>query len=406
LLLVAGCAGEQISAGHEGDTINLSRCWGVDCGTSAQAVSAGSSKHSSAPCQVTTQELGDKLLFAPLPSSLRLATRELRSSPDGSFWQLATTEPSETFSYSPEPLLVHYSSDGALLGISDPIQAGAEHTGMEATLAVDDNGNAIVAVYSVYAPTADSELVERVNVYAFDAELQPLGPPVSLSGISSNVLAAGPDGTVILAGDAFNNARHGVLTRLVDREPVFIQTKVPSAGVSVIGVAGMVVDTEGGAAVLSQRTPRSESGTGPYVFGISTFDPDGNPLRDLRIPGTYENGYGAAIAGLGEDFVVTTVTSFPDSLVRSLGRDGSVRWSFSVRAFSPNVVADAESGRTFVDGVDGVAMIEPDGQRCQLIKVPHAAGSIQSSSGITAVRGQHLYMATTEGLTRFTLPTE
>jgi hypothetical protein len=310
--------------------------------------------------------------------------------------------------------LIRYGSEGELIGVIDPIASAQEYTSMKYTLGVDGDSNAVVALYSVYAPDADSDLVERMHLYSYDTKLQPIGERIAFSGASPGLLVADGTGALAFAGNAMDNARRGVLTRLIDREPTFVQTNVPSGGISTTGVCGLHVTEDGRFAVLSQRVPRSDDGNGPYKFGISTFDQDGKPLTDLRLPGEFESGYGAALAGSGDSFVVMNQNIHegqgayvPTALVRGFSMQGEVEWAFEVKAGWPNAQVDAATGRVFVGSWNGIAMIEPGGTSCELLTVKAGSdGEIQSGSGVFAVRGQYVYVATNVGLSRYTLPSE
>jgi hypothetical protein len=412
LLIAAGCS-SQISAGDEGNTINLSRCWGVDCGSKAQSITGADS--AAEACVVGERELEELVEFDEFdPTGFRYTVNELRSGPDGSFWILATTSPQDPMAGEPEPALIHYTSEGELVGVIDPIASAQQYTGMRYTLGVDGAGNAIVALYTLYAPDADSELIERMYLYSYDAQLQPIGERIAFSGASPGLLVTDGTGALAFAGNAMDNAQRGVLTRLIDREPTFVQTNVPSGGISTTGVCGLHVTEDGSFAVLSQRVPRSEDGNGPTKFGIATFDRDGKPLADLRLAGEFEPGYGAALAGTGDSFVVmnqnlremTEGPYVPTALVRGFSQAGQVEWAFEVKAGWPNALVDAE-GRAFIDTWDGLALIAPGGSSCEVFAFePGDNGAIRIDAGSFVVRGQHVYVASGGRLSRYTLPSE
>lgn len=413
LLLAAGCS-SQISAGDEGDTINLSRCWGVDCGSKAQSITGSDS--AAEACSVSGRELQAPVEYEPFdPTGFNYYANELRSGPDGSFWILATTQPQDATRGEPEPALIHYSSEGELIGMVDPIASAEQYTGMMYTLGVDGAGNAVVALYTVYAPDADSDLIERMFLYSYDAQLQPIGERIAFSGASPGLLVADDSGALVFAGNAMDNAARGVLTRLIDREPTFVQTNVPSGGISTTGVCGLHVTNDGSFAVLSQRVPRSENGNGPTKFGISTFDRDGKPLADLSVPGEFEAGYGAAMAGTADGFVVTNENSaapsqdglyVPSVLVRGFSQQGQVEWAYELNAGMPNAQVDADTGRSFIDTWKGLAMIEPGGVSCEVLGIPMEEGALRTVPSHFLVRGQYVYAVGNGRLSRFTLPSE
>lgn len=168
-----GCGPTDISAGEEGDTINLGRCYGVECGLSAQSVQ-GADVGTVACAMDATQLVGEPFE----PHGKALSPRQMRAAADGTLWILAETSPDSLNEFF-EPVLLRYSVEGQLLGVSDPLQSGADHTHMESRLGVDADGNALVAIYSVQAETADSELVERLNLYTVGADMTFVAPPIS-----------------------------------------------------------------------------------------------------------------------------------------------------------------------------------------------------------------------------------
>jgi hypothetical protein len=409
LLLAAGCS-SQVSAGEEGDTINLSRCWGVDCGSKAQSITGTDS--AAEACTVSGRKLLDRVDFEPFDAAY--GANELRRGPDGSFWILATKQSQSPHISDPEPVLIRYSSEGELVGVVDPIASAEQYTGMTYTLGVDGDGNAVVALYTAYAPDADTDVIERMFLYSYDARLQQVGERIAFSGASPGLLVTDSTGALAFAGNAMHNAERGVLTRLIDREPTFVQTNVPSGGISTTGVCGLHVTEDGSFAVLSQRVPRSDNGNGPTQFGIATFDHDGNPLADLVVPGQFEPGYGAAMAGTADGFVLANANIVehsqnafvPTALVRGFSEQGKVDWAFEVRSGWPNALADAETGRAFVDTYDGLAVIEPGGASCEALGIPAEAGALQGGVGAFLAQGQYIYSVGTGRLSRFTLPTE
>jgi hypothetical protein len=279
---------------------------------------------------------------------------------------------------------------------------------MDQSLVVDAAGNAMVAVYSIYAPTADSELVERLNLYTFAADLSALGPPVSFRGIGKPHLAGEASGAILVGGNAINNAAHGTLTRLEAGEPGWIQTRVPTSGQGAgVGVSGLVVDEAGASAMLSQRSKRWESGADLYTYGVSTFDADGKPGWDLVLPTPYQGGYVAALASNGQGELVVAGYGYgsdEDLLVRSVSPEGELGWAYRVPSDWPNAHVDAQTGRTFVTGRDKVAIIEPGGQLCSYLEVPRKEGALAYGLGDVIVQEPYVYTMTGEGIARYELP--
>lgn len=409
LLLTAGCSGGAVSAGDEGDTINLGRCYGVDCGSTALAAT-GSEATVGEPCGPVMGTLSEPFEFEPVAS--RMSLKDFKRSPDGSFWLLGLTEPMDLNNEFREAVLFHYSAEGQLLARSEPLQKGDAHTSMEETLAVDASGNALVAIYSVYAVTADSELEEQLNLYSFAPDFTALGPPIAFRGIGVARLGPDPSGAILLAGNALNNAAHGVIARLENGEPSWIQTRVPTSGQGAgVGVSALVVDEAGKSAVISQRSKRWESGPNVYTYGIATFEVDGMPAWDLVLPTPYESGYIAAMAGSPRGELV--VAGYGEGsgtgrnlLVRSVSKTGELGWAYTVPSFWPNVVVDPQTGRTFVSGNDALAVIEADGALCRYLDVPREEGSLAGLGTNLMVDGPFVYALGPTGIQRYELPSE
>jgi hypothetical protein len=407
LLLAAGCSGADVSAGDEGHAINLGRCYGVDCGSSLQAA-MGSEATVGEPCGPSMGTLGEPFAFEPLPQPFNKYEFEL--SADGSFWLLATTQPQSPYGDSEfqEPVLIHYSADGALLGISDPLRRGGAHTSLSSSLAVDAAGNAVVAIYSIYAETADSELEERLELHGFGPDFSSLGPPVRFRGIGVAHMGADASGAIVIAGNALNNAAHGTISRIVAGTPDWVQTHVPTSGQGAgIGVSGLAVTDSGAAAVLSQRSKRWEGGPHLYTYGISSFDASGMPLWDLVLPSPYEDGSRAVLASNGQGQLVVAGYGSRDSLlVRSVAPQGELGWAYTVPAFEANAFIEVETGRTFVSSSNRLAVIEADGELCRYLDLPRGEGTLEYGLGDVIVKDGFAYTMTWDGIARFELPSE
>jgi hypothetical protein len=395
LLALAGCNGADISAGNEGTAINLARCYGADCGASAQTASAGDD--AAEACAEP-----DGVLDAPLvvanPGGLDL--HRLALSPDGSIWALGMLGNLKTLE------LLRYSADGAVLGTSGVIATAGEHEMMTQDLSVDEAGNAVVAIYTSEAENADVDPTERLTLRTFDPGFQEVGAPLVFRGMADAGVKATVSGSFLLGGDALENATHGVLARVTDGEPDWIQTNVPSSGSGAgIGVSALALTANGNVGVLAQRSPRWNGGPDTYEYGLSTFDAAGHPVWDLKLPTAYAGGYRAELAALPNgDFVVNGKLEQDSVLVRRVTKEGVFGWAFEMRGYETELAVDA-GGRTVAPSFAGIAVISADGQLCTQQAFPQSDEYFTNSRDI-AVSGEYLFMATQYDLLRFRLPNE
>jgi len=362
---LAGCSGADVSAGAEGNAINLNRCFGADCGLHAQSLSGSGA--ASRPCGDVVGSLEEPLLFESIDNAKALAAYE---GADGTVWALQSVgggrEPGGVASI----YLTRYSSAGALLATSDVIAVDQDHTLMDAALAVDSAGEATVSIYSSFAPDADAEVQEELTLYSFDLEMQPASTSRTYRGIATPRMVGGSGGSVWLAGNAFGNAPRGTIARITEREPDWIQTAVPTAGQSVNGLSGLTVADNGTAAVLARLNPKW-SGEGPNVvrLGLATFDAAGKPLWTLTLPDDYTQGYMGALGGSAKgNLVVASVIgeSGEELLLRSISRDGELGWAYTLPSgFGPDVEVRRHSGRAFVSTGRGLAVIDAAGDSCR-----------------------------------------
>ena len=403
LLAATGCSGGDASAGSEGNAINLGRCYGANCGEQVQAVKVEDVP--AASCVDVGAELEEPLSFEVIdgarPAGIRIA-------PDGTVWVLERSDgmpPSGGASLS----LAHFSIDGVLLGTTGVVTSESDHVWTEQDLAVDAAGVATVAVYTNFAETADSEVIEELKLFSFDAELQSMGAPLVFHGVAVPKLAGADAGTYWLAGNAVGNKSHGVVSRVEGREPVWIQTGVPTSGNGAgVGVSGLAVASDGTSAILAQRSPRWSGGPDVYRYGIATYDAAGKPIWNMELPTEFVGGYRATLVGTPEgDLVVAGVTSEGSNVtIRSVSRTGQLGWAFQVQSLdADNLALDPETGRTFATTTQGLAVIEAEGQSCKLHGNPHAPGAL-SLFGMPRVRGDHVYASDGYLVWRYRLPTE
>lgn len=360
-LVAVGCSGSAVSAGSESDAVNLNRCYGADCGVRAQSL--GGDEVSAQPCGGVEGPLADPVVFEGIEAGLTvLAAVE---GAEGNVWALQIERGLDK-GYGALNL-VRFGADGARLAT---LQVGdeADHTILQAALAVDATGIVTIGIYSGYAANADSAVVEELELSSYDSDLAALGTARRFRGMSAPQLLGGPSGSIWLAGNAAANAAHGVVSRISQGEPDWIQTAVPASGTAT-GVSGLAVADDGTAAILAGLSPKW-SGTGPDVMkvGIATFDATGKPLWTLKLPTEYTPGWVPALGGTAEgDLVVVGALGEGGQslLVRQVSRDGSLGWAYTVEGSGPGVDVRRSSGRAFVSAFNRVAVIDAAGESCR-----------------------------------------
>ena len=329
-------------------------------------------------CGELVGALQDRLVFAPLGENLRARALDAKEAADGSVWSVQSVT---TLSRGYEDLyLTHHAADGELLGVSDAIASEAERSLIDAALAVDAEGLVTVAVYSSFAETADSEVLERLTLHRFDRDLRVQGLARAFRGLATPHLSSGALGSVWLAGNAAGNAAHGAISRISNGEPDWIQTAVPTSGQGVGGISALTVADDGFAAVVGRLNPKW-SGDGPNVvkLGISTFDEFGTPLWSLALPTEYTQGYLGALSGTADGSLVVAGRVGEQGealLVQGVSRAGEIGWSYQLAAgFGPSLEVRRDSGRTFVALGNELAVIDRDGESCRRFSVPGPATS-------------------------------
>lgn len=353
-LAAAGCSSD-VSAGSESRAVNLSRCFGANCGTQARALTGAPVEAS--PCEAVEGPLEDVLLFESIGQNEQLLAAE--EAADGSVWALANVDFQQVN-------LAHFSSDGALMQARVVAELG-DNTDVTASLAVDSSGEVTVGVYSIFAENADSDLIEELELSRFDAHMAELQAPRRFRGMASPHLFGGAAGSVWLAGNADANAPHGVVSRLTGHEPDWIQTQVPSAGQGVLGVSGLTVADDGTAAVIASLSPRWNGGPDVMKIGVSTFDPAGNPRWTLELPGDYAGGYPPAIGGTADGalFVAGVIDDGKAVSVRGLSPEGEPRFVYELRSSFADLEVRRSRGRLFVGSNRGLAVIDTEGTSCR-----------------------------------------
>lgn len=396
-LAATGCSGSsKVSAGAESDAVNLNRCFGADCGLKAQSLSGEDVL--ARPCGEVEGPLADPVVFEEIEAGLTVMAAVEGS--EGSVWALQVER---GLSRGEGPLnLVHFAGDGSRLG-TVPVGSEADHTVVQAALAIDPTGLVTVGVYSAYAPTADSDVAEELELSTFDSDLVAVGTPVKFRGMSTPQLMGGPSGSIWLAGNAAANAAHGVVSRVSQGEPDWIQTAVPASGTA-IGVSGLAVADDGNAAVLAGLTAKW-SGTGPDIMklGISTFDVTGKPLWTLKLPTEYTPGWVPALGGTAQgDLVVVGAVGDQQILARRISRDGELGWAYTVEGSGPGVEVKRDSGRAFVAALNRVAVIDAEGTACRQFSLAIDEASKAAAEPWRA-DGEYL-LSVGSGLVRFRVP--
>jgi hypothetical protein len=376
---LGGCSGSVVSAGSEGDAVNLNRCYGADCGVRAQSLN-GAAAASAKPCGGVDGELTEPMRFEALGEGTNQSVAATEA-PDGTVWAIVDVR---GFNKGTGTLtLVRYASDGALLA-SKPLVAEADFTLIDTALTVDAAGIATVGLYSNYARTADSDVIEELTLYNFDANLQPVGTPRAFRGMATPQLATSGS-SVWLAGNAFGNAAHGAISRVTNLEPDWIQTAVPTAGEGVGGVSGLTVADDGFAAVVARLNPKW-SGSGPDVvkLGLAAFDAAGMPLWTLALPTSFYSGNQGAIGGTADGKLVVAGMvgdEGHDLRIQAVSREGELGWAYSLEGASgPGIEVRRDSGRTFAGAGRNLAVIDAAGETCRQFSIPRVPDSSTRSA--------------------------
>jgi hypothetical protein len=399
VVLLAACSGAEVSAGSEGEAVNLARCFGVSCGARAQRLQVEDVEAD--VCGDVAGVLEQPVRFEPVPDSEVFAADE---APDGSVWALLNVRGVKNVSYGGAVRLAHFSEDGALLDQREIF--GSDKLGTSA-LTVDTSGIVVVGHYYSHAPHADGSPMEELSLSEYGSNLQLNGAPSVLQGIATPRLFGAVAGSVWVAGNATSNGRHGVLSRVSQREPDWVQTAVPSAGESVGALGGLTVADDGTAAVVA-RSNAKWTGSGPQVtkLTLSTFDAVGLPLWTLALPTAYTAGYNGSLGGTaqGDLVVASPVGENGDALlVRQITRQGALGWGYRIEpALGAGIEVKRRSGRTLASVGNGVVVIDADGARCRKFLVPMLDPNAPGSP--TREPDADYFFGVNGGLLRFRVP--
>lgn len=402
-LLALGC-GKEGSARDNSGAFNLGSCYGTDCAASVRATVGAETEIrdcSDAPVGTVVEELAFQ------PAAGVPSTSKFTIGPDGSVWTLSGTGDSE------EIVLSHYSAEGAYLGSTEPLAEREPYTSLTPDLSVDSMGQALVSIYSVYAPTADDPLTERLVIHTIGADLAAVREPLLFRGSGDSLLVGGNGDSFVLAGNGLNNAPHGVLARLSGGEADWVQTAVPTSGRGAgVGVSALALSETGEASVLAQRSPRWEPGApDEFRFGIARFDQNGAMLWNLELPSPYAGGFVAGMASTpAGDLVVRGVLPAQNgaqqrTLARLITSSGTLGWAFRLPGGFDESLAVDSSGRTVLASFNTIAIVSADGQRCDQYSLPVPVGTLAFARGVV-VRGSAFYVDSGSGVRRYRLPTE
>ncbi|HWA76504.1 MAG TPA: hypothetical protein VG937_29415 [Polyangiaceae bacterium] len=400
-LFAIGC-GKEGPAEDDSGAFNLGRCYGTDCAASVQAtVGAETEIRDCSEAAVGTVE--EELVFQA-PASVP-STEKFTVGPDGSVWALSGLGDTD------EIVLSHYSAEGVYLGSTEPLAVREPYTSLTSNLSVDSTGQALVAIYSVYAPTADDPLTERLVIHTIAGDLSAAREPLLFRGSGDSLLAGGSGDSFVLAGNGLNNAPHGVLARFTGGEADWVQTAVPTSGLGAgVGVSALALSANGEAAVLAQRSPRWEPGApDEFRFGIARFDQNGAMLWNLELPSPYAGGFSAGMASTpAGDVVIRGVMPGPSLnqqrvLARLVTSSGTLGWAFRLPGGFDESLAVDSVGRTVVTSFNTVAIISANGESCDQYTLPVPEGALAFARGVV-VRGSSFYVDSGSGVRRYRMP--
>lgn len=259
-------------------------------------------------CRVADAALGVTALFRPnLCGGGRMTCSEdllkAASSPDGTLWFLASSIETQGMNVTTFHL-GHIAADGTLLGIVDfPPQGYGTMT--TASLVVDDQGLARVALYTSYAANADSDLVEATTLHSYLPDMTPRGAPVTLTGFAMPRLAIDPQGDYVIAGNAMGQKERGVLGHLTG-EGALEQSnnKIPTRGSRGQGIVALTA-SGAGYGLLAEAVDSKD--TAPE-FRVLTFGADLGSQWAMPLPSPLATGFSANMVSDSQGRLVVAAT--------------------------------------------------------------------------------------------------
>jgi hypothetical protein len=398
---VGGCEGSDVYVGQVQEGLNLDVCVGdgIQCGGNA-----ASGTLTASAVRNCEGELGPELEvdFTVDPAESVCASGsdafscmaqplELAVGPDGSSWVLGVTQ-TRTEGTGELLWVSHFDAAGEPLGVTD-IASGVPFNGGEvqhhADITVDERGHVFVVVYQIDGgPNADAPLAERAWLSELDPRGRPVQGPVFLAGIGVSRVAVAQDGNVVIAANALQNARHGVLAALTPSgDRLWSQNNVRTSGQGVgHGVSGLAAGASGEAFVLAEV---SRDSAGDPRHGLTRFDASGNATWDRTFDPTFDVGDVVA-AGDGNVLIGTRI-HVQQHLIWHVLANGTVSWTYAVEGlgrYTP--VLDEGRQRAYVTGLARdrsklfVASITLDGESCERYALPD-----DSDGGVVAYHAEH-----------------
>jgi hypothetical protein len=356
VLGLLGCAGEEVSAGRVGDTVNAARCYGTVC-TASAAVALAEPEHVRCDAPLARRLVEDMRVEVTTGTVADFAV-----APDGSIWVLHVEL------LGMKSWLEHYGPEGSLLAASAFIGLGGPHASARQHLSVDSLGRAWLTTYvQVSGGDADDAFIESVTLRGFDAEGQQLAPTQQFDALAESFAHVGADGAVTVAGNHARYQPRGSLLRLDGNgELLWNQTGVVTLGEGG-GITGIVVGDDGASTVLAARARQgSMPGVDPGAsfYSLTRFDPAGRAAGAGLIASALGGLSMPRIERSSGDTVVVSGMRGGDHLVQSFPADGSPGFAYLVSGALPSLAVDRATGDVHSQTLGGVATISGGGATC------------------------------------------
>jgi hypothetical protein len=353
--LIAGCAGEDVSAGDVGNVVNASRCYGTAC---VNAVLGALPGVEPARCEASlSRRLVEDLRVQVWTGSVS----ELAVAPDGTIWVLHEQD------FEKKRWLEHYGHDGALLGTSTHIDRGGPNAAARQHLAVDTQSRAWVATYlRVSDDAGDDDVYETLTLRVFGADGKMVRSAQSFHALAESFAHVNADGMTTLVGNRTRYEPAGSVLRLDGvGKLLWNQTALVVLG-EAGGVTGLVVHDDGSATVLAARARSSStsSSVAQTHFALSSFDAMGRPAGADLIPADLGLASPPELAaGPGKSVVVSGVRG-GEHLVQSFPADGSAGFAYLLPGGLTSLAVDRATGNIYSQTANGVGVITANGAAC------------------------------------------
>jgi hypothetical protein len=414
---LGACEAEQVLVGTARDSLHLDVCMGASTVCEPELSAETLAMPAPSSCGA---ELGPELepefsvdLFELLcadESESCVVAKNLVVAPDGTSWVLGKVGSNPWA--AGELWLARISAEGELLeridashGIVSPPENSVTQ---ETALVLDERGHVFVLVYEMDAgPNADSPLVERSWLTEYDAEGAVASGPNMITGLGKSRLASTPDGKLVIAANATQNGRHGVLAALdAQGELLWSQNGVRTNGQGVgYGVVGLAVAAND-SFVLAERTRSGDDTT----YGLTRFDTDGNAIWDRLLERSLAH---ARVYGAGDAHVlVGAVTLGGENWLGLVDEDGQVEWAHDFAGWahahsSTGLTVDADRGVALIldAGLAHAELIEQslDGEGCTRHALPL---ELNTADNLAVDGGGVLHLMSGHLLSRVRLPAE